>query len=267
MGTELSTSATAMRRTSVRSGPISSRCRPVLWSSIGRSSIRWAAVSRPIWGVLRLPGGTELPIADVSKSGDAVLHRIGRHRGTAVPALGQEVEGVLDWDRRYRHMRLHTTQHLLSARLFERKGRRTVRARLDGSSGTLDLEAPALEGSEELADISADLRTQLDRNLPGPDSPGPTGRLRSGPGSPERAGPPPPPCGPGTGRGDRGRGPVPVRRDSPPVDHGGGPVRPRPVRAASRRRYPSPVHAGRGRADHSDRVTPKTATSCQAAWW
>ena len=63
-------------------------------------------------------------------------------------------------------MRLHTTQHLLSARLFERKGRRTVRARLDGSSGTLDLEAPALEGSEELADISADLRTQLDRNLP-----------------------------------------------------------------------------------------------------
>lgn len=117
-------------------------------------------------GVLRLPGGAELPIADVSKSGEAVLHRLGRHRGAAAPAVGQEVEGVLDWDRRYRHMRLHTTQHLLSARLFERKGRRTVRARLEGSSGILDLEPPALAGPEELADIGTDLRTQLDRNLP-----------------------------------------------------------------------------------------------------
>jgi len=117
-------------------------------------------------GVLRLPDGSELPIVDVSKSGESVLHRIGRHRGAATPSVGQEVEGVLDWDRRYRHMRLHTTQHLLSARLFSRNGRRTARARLEGSSGTLDLEPPALEGADELAAIGTDLRGQLDRNLP-----------------------------------------------------------------------------------------------------
>lgn len=117
-------------------------------------------------GVLRLPDGAELPIADVSKSGDSVLHRIGRHRGAATPSVGQEVEGVLDWDRRYRHMRLHTTQHLLSARIYTRKGRRTARARLEGSAGTLDLEPPALAGAGELEDIRADLREQLDRSMP-----------------------------------------------------------------------------------------------------
>jgi misacylated tRNA(Ala) deacylase len=118
-------------------------------------------------GVLRLPDGSELPIADVSKSGEAVLHRIGRRRGTAPPpAVGTEVEGVIDWERRYRHMRLHTTQHLLSARVFARTGRRTVRARLEGTAGTLDLEPPALDGAGELEAIRSDLRTQLDRNLP-----------------------------------------------------------------------------------------------------
>jgi misacylated tRNA(Ala) deacylase len=117
-------------------------------------------------GVLTLPDGSELPIADVSKSGDSVLHRIGRRRGSASPAVGQEVGGTIDWERRYRHMRLHTVQHLLSARLFARTGRRTVRARLEGSSGTLDLEPPVLDGAREAAEVAADLRSQLDRHLP-----------------------------------------------------------------------------------------------------
>jgi misacylated tRNA(Ala) deacylase len=118
-------------------------------------------------GVLRLPDGSELPIADVSKSGESVLHRIGRRRGAAgAISVGLEVEGVIDWERRFRHMRLHTTQHLLSARLFSRTGRRTVRARLEGRSATLDLELPALDGVLALEEAAADLRAQLDRNLP-----------------------------------------------------------------------------------------------------
>ena len=32
----------------------------------------------------------------------------------ALPPVGMEVEQVLDWDRRYRHMRMHTALHLLS---------------------------------------------------------------------------------------------------------------------------------------------------------
>ena len=34
---------------------------------------------------------------------------------SAKPAVGDSVHGILDWDRRYRHMRMHTAMHLLGA--------------------------------------------------------------------------------------------------------------------------------------------------------
>ena len=78
---------------------------------------------------------------DVGRSGVTVVHRI-RRRGPGAPPIrvGGEVEGALDWARRYRHMRLHTGQHLLSALVFNRTGLRTVKAILSGGSASLDLE-------------------------------------------------------------------------------------------------------------------------------
>lgn len=35
--------------------------------------------------------------------------------GTALPARGESVELQIDWDRRYRHMRMHTAMHLLGS--------------------------------------------------------------------------------------------------------------------------------------------------------
>jgi misacylated tRNA(Ala) deacylase len=35
--------------------------------------------------------------------------------GEAGPAVGDDVHTVLDWDRRYRHMRMHTAMHLLGS--------------------------------------------------------------------------------------------------------------------------------------------------------
>jgi misacylated tRNA(Ala) deacylase len=64
--------------------------------------------------VLRWPGG-ETPIADAVKGGapDTVLHLPAT--GAALPAPGTVVEAALDWDRRYRHMRMHSCMHLLCA--------------------------------------------------------------------------------------------------------------------------------------------------------
>lgn len=105
----------------------------------------------PDRGRLRGPDG-EWEIVDVGRTGPTVLHRLRRRAATAgAPPIGP-VEGVLDWARRYRHMRLHTGQHLLSARVFTRTSLRTVHASLSGSSAWLDLEGslppaalPALE--------------------------------------------------------------------------------------------------------------------------
>ena len=61
--------------------------------------------------------------------------------------IGESVQGAIDWDRRFAHMRLHTGQHLASALLFRSAGLRTRKAVFGGRSGTIDLEAPAPTGS------------------------------------------------------------------------------------------------------------------------
>ncbi len=66
-------------------------------------------------GLLRLADGSEIMIVDTRK-GDAlddVLHI--PEEGAALPAPGAAVEAEIDWDRRYRLMRMHTCMHLLCA--------------------------------------------------------------------------------------------------------------------------------------------------------
>ncbi|HVJ51376.1 MAG TPA: alanyl-tRNA editing protein [Aliidongia sp.] len=64
-------------------------------------------------GTLRLEGGTVIRIAETRK-GEApgeVLHI--PEPGQALPATGAAVEAELDWDYRYRLMRMHSCMHLL----------------------------------------------------------------------------------------------------------------------------------------------------------
>jgi misacylated tRNA(Ala) deacylase len=95
-------------------------------------------------GSLATAAGAVYPVLDVTKSGSAVVHRIRRVTTPGIPSLqvGDSVTGTLDWERRHRHMRLHTGQHLLSALIFERTGVRTREATMSGSGGTVDLERP-----------------------------------------------------------------------------------------------------------------------------
>jgi len=65
-------------------------------------------------GVLRGTGDAETRIVDTIKGeDDAIVHL--PQDGAALPEPGAEVEAVIDWDRRYRHMRMHTCLHLVGA--------------------------------------------------------------------------------------------------------------------------------------------------------
>ena len=62
-------------------------------------------------GVLRWAGG-ETPITEATKGGDdAILHVPAP--GAPLPSVGAEVSGEIDWTRRHRLMRAHTSLHLL----------------------------------------------------------------------------------------------------------------------------------------------------------
>src|SRR5579863_8107118 len=63
-------------------------------------------------GVLRLEDGTEISIIDTRKGEgeDDVLHLSAV--GAILPSVGAAVVAEIDWDRRYRLMRMHSCLHL-----------------------------------------------------------------------------------------------------------------------------------------------------------
>ena len=63
-------------------------------------------------GVLTWSGGTAVIVDTRYVDGD-IAHVL--EEGAALPPSGSEVGLALDWDRRYRHMRMHTAMHLLGS--------------------------------------------------------------------------------------------------------------------------------------------------------
>lgn len=69
-------------------------------------------------GTLRSDDGAELAVTEVTKRGP-VKHVVGPDHGIEA---GAKVRGLIDWDRRYAHMRMHTAQHLVSGLAYEMFG-------------------------------------------------------------------------------------------------------------------------------------------------
>lgn len=113
-------------------------------------------------GTLVAASGRSVQVVDVTKSGASVIHRVrGNSEALAELAAGTEVDGAIDFDRRHRHMRLHTAQHFLSASAFARTGLRTRKAKLADIDAALDLEGSLpMEALPELVREAADLVTR-----------------------------------------------------------------------------------------------------------
>jgi misacylated tRNA(Ala) deacylase len=64
-------------------------------------------------GTLRRADGAEIAISDTRHEGDRLLHVLPPDAPTL--QIGEAVVLALDWQRRYAHMRMHTSLHLLGA--------------------------------------------------------------------------------------------------------------------------------------------------------
>ena len=96
-------------------------------------------------GLLRLADGGEIPIATTVKgeTPDEVVHVPAE--GAAPPPVGARVTAELDWERRHRHMRIHTCLHLLSAVLpFPVTG-----GQVGDGKGRLDFDMPEMPMEKE----------------------------------------------------------------------------------------------------------------------
>jgi len=68
------------------------------------------------WGI------TASNVIEVVKKGDSVKHIIDGEK----PSVGTIVHGKIDWDKRYKLMKMHTAQHILSGIVFDEFNARTV---------------------------------------------------------------------------------------------------------------------------------------------
>lgn len=64
-------------------------------------------------GTITWSGGSAA-IVDTRYGNSGAIHHIVQE-SDALPVIGDEVHIILDWERRYRHMRMHTATHLLGS--------------------------------------------------------------------------------------------------------------------------------------------------------
>lgn len=96
-------------------------------------------------GGLRWPGG-EAKVLRVAKEKGVIKHVLDR-----MPT-SEEVHGTIDWERRYAHMRYHTSQHLMSGLVWKVFAARTVGNQLYTDRARVDFQ-PAAFTPEDLTRI------------------------------------------------------------------------------------------------------------------
>lgn len=117
-----------------------------LWQlSLSRTAFYPTSGGQPFdTGIVRapLPGGAglEIPVEEVEEDEDGTVWHFVREP----LAVGTQVEGHIDWERRFDHMQQHTGQHLLSAVFLKELQAPTVSFHLGDRSSTIDLATGTL---------------------------------------------------------------------------------------------------------------------------
>lgn len=93
-----------------------------------------------------LKGGDKMDIVRSYRDGSLVVHVPNE---AITLSVGDEVELVIDWERRYRIMRLHTSLHVLSSVMFERSGYLITGSQIYEDRARIDF--PAEEMNKEIA--------------------------------------------------------------------------------------------------------------------
>jgi len=87
-------------------------------------------------------------VKEVIKKGETIEHIIEGE----IPVVGKKVHAIIDWDKRFAHMKMHTAQHILSGIIFDDFGARTVGNQIHAEYSRVDF-CPAHFTDEDLTKI------------------------------------------------------------------------------------------------------------------
>lgn len=105
-------------------------------------------------GLLRWPGGEARVLRVTKEKG------VYRHQVDWMPEAN-DLHGVIDWGRRYKHMRMHTSQHLMSGLVYRIFASRTVGNQIHADFSRVDF-APANFTAEDLKRIEDECNAVAD---------------------------------------------------------------------------------------------------------
>ncbi len=89
----------------------------------------------------------------------------GRHYlEGAVPPKGTEVQGTIDWKRRYGHMRAHTSQHIISAVVWDKWQAKTVGNQIHEARARIDLH-PLKLTEEDVKWVEEECNRRISQNI------------------------------------------------------------------------------------------------------
>lgn len=104
--------------------------------------------------------GKEAKVTKVRQNHGDVRHYIEGD----FPEEGQEIHGEIDWDRRYKHMRMHTAQHVLSKVVLDMYGATTAGNQIHEDRSRIDFE-PASFDDEDIERIERRANEMISKGL------------------------------------------------------------------------------------------------------
>ncbi len=113
--------------------------------------------------LVRESDGAEFEVLYVGKFNGEISHEIAGENVSAGLKAGDKVKGFIDWDRRYRHMRMHTATHVIANVIEKEAG-----AQITGNQ--LGLDQSRVDFSLEVFD--RDRFTEYEKIANDGDSPG-----------------------------------------------------------------------------------------------
>ena len=108
--------------------------------------------------------GRQAEVVDVVKDKEGIAwHTLAPK--SALPDVGRDVHGVVDWGRRHLIMRLHTAQHIMNGIIWRDHGAHVTGAQITPPEGRLDFELQAM--SQEFArSLEAAINEVVREDLP-----------------------------------------------------------------------------------------------------
>lgn len=105
-------------------------------------------------------------VVDVTKSEATIWHHLAVADAGDLPAVGDEVEVALDWDRRFQLMRTHTAMHLLGGVMVSDYGVAVTGGNMEPLAGRMDFEFPVVpEGFKQRLEDRINEEVAADRPI------------------------------------------------------------------------------------------------------